>query len=200
MKRDFLTILFIFLLLSAGCRKSESTSSDSSILDLGLSDQTKEAADLVIDANTDLKKIKVMYKDNEASKKELLEAMNNKEIDKVKKIADGLVIEINDGMNLGESAISKIEKAQELKINETFKEYLLLKEQSLRKQLEAFKFRFEAAKFLRDNFGGRDKEEIEKAKATLKEQDENFQKYMEVGKELSVKANKLAKDSMQKTN
>ena len=167
---------------------------------LGLSDQTQEVADLINDANGDLKKIKIIYKENEALKDELKEAMGSNETEKVKKIADQIVIQINEGMNLGTSAIEKIEKAQEMQTNETFKEYLNLKEQSLRKQLDAFKFRFEAAKFLRDNFGGKDKAEIEKAKATLKEQDENFQKYMEVGRELSLRANKLAKDSMQKTN
>jgi predicted RND superfamily exporter protein len=200
MKRDFLTVLFIFLLLVLGCRKSETTTDSDSTSLFGPADQTKEAYDLVDEANTELKKIRVMYKENEEVKKELLEAMNNREIEKVKKIADGLVIEINDGMNIGESAISKIEKAQELNINETFKDYLRLKEQSLRKQLEAFKFRFDTAKYLRDNYGGQDKAEIEKAKATLKEQDENFQKYMEAGRELSVRANKLYKDNLQQKN
>lgn len=200
MKRDFLTILFIFLLLVLGCRKSETTTDSNSSSIFGPADQTEEAFGLVNDANTELKKIKVMYKENEEVKKELLEAMSNKEIDKVKKIADGLVIEINEGMNIGESAISKIEKAQELNINDTFKDYLSLKEQSLRKQLDAFKFRFDTAKYLRDNYGGRDKAEIEKAKATLKEQDENFQKYMQVAKEQTVKANKLYKDTMSQKN
>lgn len=195
-----LILLLALLAFASSCRKSEGSSDSGSIDILNLSDQTQEATDLINDANAELKKIKNLYRENNDQVDELKDAMKANDIEKVKKIADNLVVQINEGMNLGEDAISKVEKAQELNINEKFKEYLRLKEQALRKQHDGFRFRFEAAKFLRDTFGGKDKAEIEAAKAQLKEQDDNYQKYMLASRDLSQEANKLYKESLQQTN
>lgn len=202
MRAKVLLIIFLAVSLAAfACRKSESSATEPTggIDILGLSDQTTEAVELINGANAQLRKIKTIYRENNGQVDELKEAMKANDIGTVKKIADGLVIQINDGMNLGEDAISKIERAQEMQINEKFKEYLRLKEQALRKQHDGFRFRFEAAKFLRDKFGGKDKAEIEAAKEQLKEQDDNFQKYMLAARDLSQEANKLYKESLQQT-
>jgi hypothetical protein len=162
-----------------------------------LTDQTAEAGAIVQDANEDLKKIRKMYKENQSKIDELKTAMQDKKIDEAKKIADELVYIINDGFVLGESAISKIEKAEALNTNDKYKEYLQLKKGSLKKQLDAFEFRRQAAQLLRDAFGNKDKLEIEKAKAEFREKEENFQKYMEIAREMSGEANQLAKETLQ---
>lgn len=184
------------IFFTASCQKSGG--SESGGIDVfGLSDQTPEAAAIVKDANEDLKKIRKMYKENQSKINELKTAMNDKKIDEVKKIADELVYIINDGFVLGESAVAKIEKAEALNTNDKYKEYLQLKKGSLKKQLDAFEFRRQAAQLLRDAFGNKDKLEIEKAKAGFREKEENFQKYMEIAREMSGSANQLAKETLQ---
>ncbi|MGI8470416.1 MAG: hypothetical protein ACR2N3_18405 [Pyrinomonadaceae bacterium] len=197
MKKDFFKILLILLLALTGCKKSSDSSSGGLDI-LGISDQTDDAGKIVADANVDLKKIKVIYKNNETSVKELEDAMNAQDVEKVKKIAGDLVNEINNGMALGESAVAKIDDAENLKINETYRNYLDLKKAALRKQLDAFEFRRQSAILLRDGFGGKDKLEIEKAKAALKEREDNFKRLMATAKDMSEEANQIAKDSLKK--
>lgn len=191
-----LSCLSLLIFFSIACQKSDSSQS-SGIDVFGLTDETPEAAAIVQDANDDLKKIRKMYKENQSKIEELKTAMQDKKIDEAKKIADELVYIINDGFVLGESAISKIEKAEALNTNDKYKEYLQLKKGSLKKQLDAFEFRRQAAQLLRDAFGNKDKLEIEKAKADFREKEENFQKYMEIAREMSGEANQLAKETLQ---
>lgn len=191
MRKVLLTIWLITLLFSA-CQKK---SSESGGFDILSTDDTKEAVEIINDANNDLKKIKAIYKDNMGKTVELKAAMSNKENEKVKEIAGNLVTEIDNGVTLGESAYQKIEKAKELNINETYKQYLDMKSEALRKQLEAFEYRRKSAILLRDSFGGKEQKDLEVTKAKFKELDDNFQKLMEEGRTLSQDANELAKEA-----
>ena len=191
----FLAGLICFLVLLAACKKSE-TAEISDILDF--TDDTTAAADLVTQANADLNKIKIMYKRNEDRLEELKTAMSNQDVEEVRKISDDLVYILNDGMKLCENAIEKIEKAEAMNINPDFKEYLRLKQESLRKQLDAFESRRQIARLLRDGFGANDPKLIERGKLEFKEKEENFQKTMETAREISKKANQLAKESSKK--
>lgn len=181
----------------SACKKTDSSEGFDTLL---FSDDTTAAADLVQEANEHLNKIKVMYKKNEAMRDELLAAMSGKDTEKVKKITDDLVYLINDGMALGEKALEKINKAQQMNINPDFKDYLSLKEESLRKQMDAFENRRQAVRLLRDSFGTNDPALVEKAKLGVKEKEEVFAKMMEESKEISKKANELAKESSRKVN
>lgn len=200
MKTSGLKILCVALIcvfVASACKKN----ADGEDYDvLSFSDDTTAAAELVEQANADLNKIKVMYKKNESQLQELQAAMSGKDIETVKKITDDLVYVLNDGMALGESAVEKINKAQQMNINADFKDYLSYKEESLQKQLEAFEHRRQAARLLRDSFGAADAAAIERAKAGFKEKEENFMKAMEEAKAISKKANDLAKESARKTN
>lgn len=186
-----LSFLFIF----SACRKNETAESFDV---LSFSDDTTAAAELVSEANEDLNKIKVMYKQNEIHREELVAAMGEKAVEKVKKITDDLVYTINDGMRLGEEAVEKIRKARQMNINADFKEYLSLKEESLEKQLEAFENLRQAVRILRDSFGTNDPQQIEQGKSVFREKDEIFAKTMAEAKEISKKANELAKESSKK--
>ncbi len=73
-----------------------------------------------------------------------------------------------------------------------------LKQESLRKYLDAFKSRRQAARRLRDGFGANDPKLIDKGKLEFKEKEENSQKTMEAAREISKKANELAKESSKK--
>lgn len=194
-RRIKLGFLFLLALLTA-CGKSDSTTTTTEGFDvLNFSDDTPAAAELVSQANEDLNKIKVMYKKNEDQLEELKTAMKDNNIEKVKKITDDLVYIINDGMGLAESAVEKIEKAEAMNVNPDFKEYLDLKAQGLRKQLEAFEERRQAARLLRDVFGANDAAMIEKSKLGFKEKEDHFQKIMDEAREVGKKANEVAKRS-----
>lgn len=192
-----IVVVLTGLSLSSACRTTD-TAEGFDVL--SFSDDTTAAAGLVSQANEDLNKIKVMYKKNEVQLEELKAAMGDKDAATVKKITDDLVYVLNDGMALGESAVEKISRAQQMNINADFKDYLSLKEESLRKQLEAFENRRQAARLLRDSFGTTDPAAIEKAKLGFKEKEEVCMKMLDASKEINKKANDLAKASSRKTN
>lgn len=202
MNTDKRKILFLFLLLfsliAVSCGGTEeSDSEDGGFLDF--TSDTEKAVQFISEANDELQRIKILYAENEAKIEELKEALSKKEIEKVKEISNSMVYVINDGFAFAESAREKIQKAQELNIHPEFKEYLSLKEDSLDKQIEAFKHRHEAARLMRDSFGATEKPEIEKAKQLFKEKEELFQKTMAEAKKISQEADDLAKESLNKS-
>jgi len=197
-KNFFLPVICLSLCASVfltACGKNSQTETSDI---LNFSDDTTAAAQTVADANEDLNKIKVLYKKNEDKRDELIAAMKGSDTENVRKIADDLVYIINDGMALGESAIGKIEKAREMNINSDFNEYLRLKVESLRKQMDAFENYRQAARFLRDGYDPKDDKQRASVKLEFARRDENFQKTMEGAREYVKKANDLAKESVKK--
>jgi len=192
--RNWQRVLSILLCFILACQVEKKPTRPLSIFD-----ETEDAAKLVADANEDLKKIRKMYKENESKLEEIKQAIKENKVDEVRKIADDVIYLINDGTSLGESALEKLSKAEEMNINETYREYLQLKRASLEKQLEAFEFRRQAAMLLRDSFGTKDKLTIERAKLEFKEKEENFRRYMELARQMSAEANQIAKEASQKT-
>lgn len=165
---------------------------------LGPADETAEAAKIVVEANKDLTKIKVLYKDNEKKREELKAAMSSDDASAVKKIADDVVYIINDGADHGEKAIEKLQQAQDMEINADYKEYLRLKEEALKKHREAFENYRQAARSLRDNYDPKNDKLREKVKLEFKERSENYQKITERARDYSNEANELAKDVIRK--
>lgn len=187
--------LLVVALLNAAC----GTSNDTEGFDvLNFSDDTPTAARFVAEANENLNKIKVMYKRNEVQRDDLLDAMNKQDAARVKQITEDLAYLINDGVRLGEEAVDKISQAEQMNIDPDFKEYLSLKEESLRKQVTAFESRRQALLLMRDVFGTNDPAMVEKAKLEFKSKEESFAKAMEESKEISKKANDVAKESSKK--
>lgn len=165
---------------------------------LGPSDDTAEAANIVIDANKDLKAIKVLYEKHENKREELKQAMSADDEKAVRKISDDVVYIINDGAKFGTSALDKIQQARDMNINADYQEYLRLKSEALKKQLEAFEQYRQAARMLRDNYDPKNTELHDKVKADFKDRSENFRKIMEKARDFSSEANELAKDAMKK--
>ncbi|MGI8668520.1 MAG: hypothetical protein ACR2J3_01595 [Aridibacter sp.] len=195
-KQYFIWVFLVFLCLTA-CKTSGGNSTDSGGL-LGSSDDTAEAVQLIEDANNNLKRIKILYTENNQKFDEFKKALANKDIEKVKQLADELQYAINDGYVLAESAKEKIAKAQELNINQAFKEYLQLKEASLDMQIKAFDFRRQSAKLFRDKFGTDDTLQLKTAQETFKQNEENFAKFMKDAEDLSKQADEIAKESLKK--
>jgi len=165
---------------------------------LGPSDQIAEAAQLVAEANVELKKIKVLYEKNEDKRSEIKKALEGNDAATVKRISDDVVYIINDGFDSGKAAVDKISQAQEMEINDDYREYLRLKEEALRKQMEAFEHYRQAARILRDNYDPNNTAQREKVKEEFKNRSENYAALMEKARDYSNQANELAKDAMQR--
>ena len=194
MTNKLVKILLILMLTISGCKSSGRTESPS----IFSSDETAEAAQVVASANDDLTKIKVLYKDNENKREDLKKAMEADNAEQVKKIADEVVYLINDGFDNAKSAIDKIEKAQEMQVNDDYREYLRLKEESLKRELEAFENYRQAARTLRDNYDPKNGAMRDKVKEDFKNRVENYRKLMEEARDFSNQANELAKDALRK--
>jgi hypothetical protein len=195
MTKTIAKILLISLLTMTACKSSGRTESPTSIFS---SDETAEAAKVVASANEDLTKIKVLYKENENKREDIKKAMEVDNAEQVKKIADDIVYLINDGTDNANNAIEKIEKAQEMQVNDDYREYLRLKEESLKRELEAFENYRQAAKTLRDNYDPKNAAQREKVKEDFKNRVENYRKLMEQARDYSNQANELAKDALHK--
>ncbi len=187
-------LIFACLFLNGSCKKTAQNNS----FEILSSDETVEAGKLVAEANQDLTKIKTLYKDNEDKREELKKALEANDAEKVKKISDDVVYLINDGTNFGKGAIEKLEKAQEMQINEDYRDYLQLKQKCLEKQLEAFENYRQAARSLRDNYDPKNKQSRENVKEEFKNRSENYRKIMETARDYSNQANILAKEKSKK--
>ncbi len=194
--RSIVLCLFICAMaIFAGC----TSSGKSGGLDiLGPADETAAAGAIVQQANEELTKIKVLYKKNEGKREEIKKAMAADDANAVRKIADDVVYLINDGADFGKTAVEKIQQAQEMNVNDDYKEYLRLKEEALKRQLEAFDNYREAARVLRDNYDPKNSALRDKVKAVFEERTENYKKIMEDARDFSNRANELAKETLRK--
>jgi hypothetical protein len=187
MIKQLLKISLIFsLIFISACKHDDNRSI------LNLQNDTEEAVKLINSANKDLQDIRRLYKANENRVEDLKIAMKNKKVEEVKKIANDAVYAINDGMALGIKAVEKIEKAKNLDINPNFREYLELKESSLRKLMEAFELRRQIALALRNGYDPEDIKQREIVLVEFQEKDEQFKKLEKEAMEDSRRANELA--------
>lgn len=194
--KKVLVIILLSMLGFAGCRKGDSSSGGFDILS---TDQKDEAAKIVNEANQDLKRVKEIYRANQKRvDSELIPAITAKDVEKAKEISNDFVIQINSGLVAAEEAVTKIKKAEEMDINDTYKEYLRLKREALEKQIEAFELRRQSAKLLNQSFGSKNPAEIAQAQSLFKEKEIQFDDLMERGKGLSEEANQIYKDSLKK--
>ncbi len=188
MKKILTIIAVSFFLMACG----EDGSNGPGIL--SGSDETEAAVALIEDANSDLKRIRVLYRENNSRVTDLETALTNNEIEKVKKLTDDLSLVILDGYALAESAKEKLAKAQRLNINADFKYYLRMKEESLTLQIKAFDYRRDSAKLFRDKFGSNDQSAMLDAARKFKENEANFKKFMADATKVSEQADQLYKE------
>lgn len=188
----FLPLILSLLLLSA-CEKENNSSS--SILAF---DETDQAREKIIEANGDLKQIRLRFQENEKRLLELNTAIREKEETKVKELCDKLINEIDLGSEAGREAINKIKVAREMNIHEDFKQYLGLKIECLEKYIEAYAQRREAAILLRNSYDPKNLDKRDKFLAEYKEKEEKFKEIFEEARKSSQLANELATESMRK--
>ena len=196
--RIFLFLPLILLCVFACGKKDAGIVSDDETGFFDFTSDRDKAVKLISEANDELKRIKILYTENREKLEELKAATKAQDLPKVKQVSNELVYTINDGFIFADSARSKIEEAQSLEINQEFKDYLALKEESLDKQVEAFKFLHEAARVMRDSFGSGEKEQIEAARQNFLEKEKSFQAKMEEARKVSEQGDALYKETVNK--
>lgn len=184
----------IFLAACGTAEKNsdEPVSTESSILDF--TSDTQKAVNLVEQANTELLQVRKVFQASQDEQAGLYEAVSSKDIKRIKELCEKLKQSINDGLQHAENALSKIEAAQNLKINDDFKDYLDLKTQALKKQIEAFKIRHELARLLRDQLDVSPNTPIQKITAQLKEKEVKFTDTFSLASDFHDKANELFRE------
>lgn len=170
----------------------------------GPKDETAEAAALVQEANEDLQQIKKLYDENEGDgekpgkRAQLKQALETNDAEQVRKISDDVVYIIGDGMNYAKTAIEKIQQAQDMNINDDYREYLRLKEMALSKQVEAFENYRQAARSLRDNYDPKNEALRAKVKLEFDDRSDKYRELMEKARDYSSQANELRKEAIRR--
>ncbi len=185
-----------FLVLVAAVLTAGACSSSGGLI--GPADETQKAVELVSQANADLRKIRILYKENEGKRLELKNALESDSAAEVERLTNEVVQIINDGTNLGTGAVDLISEAQMLNIHRDYKEYLRLKEEALRLQLSAFDNYRQAARTLRDNYDPKNAGQRDKVKSIFEERSEAYRKIMEEARDASSRANELYKETLQR--
>ncbi len=160
-------------------------------------DETVAAGQLIVEANTELTKIKELYLKNEGDdetqgkRQELLDALESNDKEKVRKSTTEIIGLIEEGTEHGRNAVDLIQQARDMRINADFQEYLRLKEEALKKQLEAFAKYKQAAISLRDNYDPQNTGNRDRVKSIFEEQSKNYRELMEKARDNSSHANEL---------
>jgi len=183
------------LLVGAGCNLG-SRSSGTGGEELGSEADREKAFHLIEDANENIKSIKVLYRQNNAKVDDLQAALKAGDQKKVKELSEELLLAMNDGYLFADSIVDKLEQAQGLDINQTWKRYLALKQESIELQIRAFDYRKSTAELFRDKVGSEDQATLKLARDTFKKNEESFKKYMADAEKVSKEADELRKESL----
>ncbi|HEX8194614.1 MAG TPA: hypothetical protein VF571_00260 [Pyrinomonadaceae bacterium] len=195
--KNLVSTILILAAFALACGGSDSgDSSSGGIFSFG--DETGEANQLAGKANENLIKIGKIHKANAKKLDDLQDAMRERDTARTQQILEELINAIEEGLSLGELAYTRVSEAAGKKTNEIFSEYLRLKKEALRKQIDAYEFRLKVAKDLRDKFGSNKPEEIERAKSDFAVNQENFQKLWDAAEDLNERANRLARENPSK--
>ena len=195
--KNLVSTILILAAFALACGGSDSgDSSSGGIFSFG--DETGEANQLAGKANENLIKIGKIHKANAKKLDDLQDAMRERDTARTQQILEELINAIEEGLSLGELAYTRVSEAAGKKTNEIFSEYLRLKKEALRKQIDAYEFRLKVARDLRDKFGSNKPEEIERAKSDFAVNQENFQKLWDAAEDLNERANRLARENPSK--
>ena len=187
-----LSLCVVLTAIFAGCKSSGGL--------FGQADETAEAGELVRAANGHLREISRLYEKNEGKREELKTAMAADDAPAVRAICKDIVDSINSGKAQADAASEKIDEALARNINEDYREYLDLKRDALKKQIQAFEEYRQAARKLSAEYDPKDAQARDVVVADFKQRSESFQKLMQQGRDLSDQANEKAKSVMQRSN
>jgi hypothetical protein len=156
----------------------------------------EDANKLVQSAKEDLDEIDRINEDADAKQDDLNRAEKDKNVDEVKRILGDLIDDIDKGLERGESAAEKIEKASKATDDPQYKDYLALKAQAFRKEIDAFKTLREAAVIARDSYTSNGLPEDKRKEYRSKV--DAYKKLKNEGKDLHRKADDIARKNPDK--
>ncbi len=158
----------------------------------------EDANKLIQESNAKIKQVDQIIADNDKNIRELDAADKSTARDKatkVKSILDVLIKAIDSGLKLGDEAATGFEQAAKKKIDPKQVEYLKLISDSLRKKIEAFKERREAAKIMRDNYDNSDQKKVKEAVDNFNRRLKSYQQLIDQANDLARKADQLAMEN-----
>lgn len=152
----------------------------------------EEANKLIQDSNAKIKQVDQITADNDKNVRELDAADKKRDVAKVKSILDVLIKAIDSGLKLGDEAATGFEQAAKKKIDPKQVDYLKLISESLRKKIEAFKERREAAKIMRENYDNSDQKKVKEAVDNFNRREASYRKLLDQANDLARKADQIA--------
>lgn len=169
-------VMIAALVLVAGCKNKD----------------IEEANKLIQDSNAKIKQVDQITADNDKNVRELDAADKKRDVAKVKSILDVLIKAIDSGLKLGDEAATGFEQAAKKKIDPKQVDYLKLISESLRKKIEAFKERREAAKIMRENYDNSDQKKVKEAVDNFNRREASYRKLLDQANDLARKADQIA--------
>jgi hypothetical protein len=178
------TILLLASLTLASCQM---------LRKLGGSSGMDEANQLNQSAGEDINEIEKLVRENKDKESEITRALNANNYDAATRAMDDSVKVIDRGLEKGQSAADKLDKASKLDIDQKIKEYLSLRAQSVNKAIEAFKELRQGLIALRDSTGSTDKSATEKAKNEIQDSSAKFDQLISESQKLERQADEIAR-------
>jgi cell division protein FtsB len=160
---------------------------------LGGGGDIDEANQLNQSAGQDIREIERIVKENKDKESEVSRALNAGDTDAAKRIMDDSIKAIDQGLEKGQSAADKLNKASGLDLDQTIKDYLSLRAQSVNKAIEAFKELRRGIIVFRDATGSTNKAVTEKAKSEIQQSSEKFDKLISEAEKLERQADDIAR-------
>ncbi len=157
----------------------------------------QEANKLVTQAQEELKEVDRIDSENDSKVSDLNRAEDANNAAEVRRILEEAMKALDEGLQHGENAAQKIEQASKLNIDPVYKEYLQLKAQAFRKQIDAYKRLRDAAQIEHDNFGKGGAAE-QQAKADFRKAWSDYRRMLSEARDLHSKADALARQNPQK--
>lgn len=172
--------LLLVLLTAVSCR-------------LGGGGNIDEANQLNRSAGEDISEIEKIVQENKDKESAVSRALNSGDVDAAKRLMDDSIKAIDRGLEKGESAAAKLDKAAGLDVDPTIKEYLSLRAQSVKRASEAFKELRRGINTFRDATGNTDKAAAEKARKEIQRASESFDQLINEAEKLELQADQIAR-------
>lgn len=144
-------------------------------------------------ASADVNEIEKIIQDNKGKEIEITRAINAEDYDTAKREMNETIAAIDRGLERGQSAAEKFDRASKLNIDPTIKEYLSYRAQFISKAVEAFKELRKGIVAFRDATGSKDKAVTEKARTEVQQASQTFDSLISEAQRLEDKADDIAR-------
>lgn len=177
-------ILLLALLTLASCRAGGS----------GM----EEANQLNQSAGADISEIERLVQENKDKERQVTAALNANNYEAAKQSLDDAIKAIDQGLAKGESAADKLNRASKLDLDQTIKQYLSFRAQSVNKAIEAFRELRKGIVTFRDSIGSTDKAAADKAQKDIQQSSAKFDDLINESQKLESQADEIARSNPDK--